>query len=318
MSLIATIVHWKELIIEFYRKHADILIPLLKALFSYASLVVLYELFPYGSGLNNIFLLLIISIVQAFLPVNILFFTGFATILASVWNISIDVFVLFVIVMLIYLVAFVRSDKTAVLIFMLTPILFFFKLEYFLPVILGMMIGYSAILPCLGGIILYFLSNYTLETSIVLTTSETTEIGVGLQRIFNLIYHDMTAPVLLIAFGLTILLSAGLAHMLYERAWTLSLVAGNIVLALAVLLGNLFFSFDLNMFRLFLEIILAIGLGNLIMLFKGIGDVSRIEKVSFEDDEYIYYVKAVPKMKITQKDVNKKIINQADEPADEL
>ena len=32
--------------------------------------------------------------------------------------------------------------------------------------------------------------------------------------------------------------------------------------------------------------------------------MSRIEKVSFEDDEYFYYVKAVPKIKVTEKNWN--------------
>lgn len=47
--------------------------------------------------------------------------------------------------------------------------------------------------------------------------------------------------------------------------------------------------------------ILGIGCCYIYRFFRGIGDVSRIEKASFEDDEYFYYVKAVPKIKVTQK-----------------
>ena len=59
-----------------------------------------------------------------------------------------------------------------------------------------------------------------------------------------------------------------------------------------------------KIWRLFLEMILGIGCCYIYRFFRGIGDVSRIEKASFEDDEYFYYVKAVPKIKVTQKDRN--------------
>ena len=59
-----------------------------------------------------------------------------------------------------------------------------------------------------------------------------------------------------------------------------------------------------TIWRLFLEVILGIGCCYIYRFFRGIGDVSRIEKVSFEDDEYFYYVKAVPKIKVTEKNRN--------------
>ena len=46
------------------------------------------------------------------------------------------------------------------------------------------------------------------------------------------------------------------------------------------------------------------GLAVVVQFFEGIGDFSRMEKVTFEDDEYIYYVKAVPKIKVSQSEHN--------------
>ena len=38
-------------------------------------------------------------------------------------------------------------------------------------------------------------------------------------------------------------------------------------------------------------------------------DYTRTEHVQFEDDDYIYYVKAVPKMSVTTQEINVKKIN---------
>ena len=87
-------------------------------------------------------------------------------------------------------------------------------------------------------------------------------------------------------------------------AWLFAIFIGHIAMILLLLFGRLIFELDYKIWRLFLEMILGIGCCYIYRFFRGIGDVSRIEKASFEDDEYFYYVKAVPKIKVTQKDRN--------------
>ena len=68
---------------------------------------------------------------------------------------------------------------------------------------------------------------------------------------------------------------------------------------LLLLFGRLIFELDYKIWRLFLEMILGIGCCYIYRFFRGIGDVSRIEKASFEDDEYFYYVKAQKDRNVT-------------------
>ena len=62
----------------------------------------------------------------------------------------------------------------------------------------------------------------------------------------------------------------------------------------------------------------AVALAVVVQFFKGIGDFSRIEKVSFEDDEYIYFVKAVPKIKAAQAEHNVTDILPETDPLEEM
>ena len=196
-------------------------------------------------------------------------------------------------------------------------LLFYLKLEYLLPVLLGMSVGFGAILPAAAGIVTYFLSVYMTDVSTLLTTSTSSSFGMGLQRIVNLILIDKKLLVLLVTFALIIFITTLLCHIFYERAWMFAIFVGNIAMVLLLLFGRLIFELDYTIWRLFLEVILGIGCCYIYRFFRGIGDVSRIEKVSFEDDEYFYYVKAVPKIKVTEK--NRNVTNiKSEENEDDL
>ena len=194
-----------------------------------------------------------------------------------------DIFLGFVIFSIICSLAFVRVDRKHAVILIVTAVMFYLKLEYLLPVLLGMIVGFGAILPAAAGVVVYFLSVYMTDVSTLLTTSSSSSFGMGLQRIVNLMLIDKKLLVFLITF---------------------SLIIGHIAMILLLLFGRLIFELDYKIWRLFLEMILGIGCCYIYRFFRGIGDVSRIEKASFEDDEYFYYVKAVPKIKVTQKDRN--------------
>ena len=57
------------------------------------------------------------------------------------------------------------------------------------------------------------------------------------------------------------------------------------------------------------SVVLSVLVLEVIQFFKNVVDFSRVENLQFEDDEYYYYVKAVPKIKVTEKEFNVKKIN---------
>lgn len=58
-----------------------------------------------------------------------------------------DIFLGFVIFSIICSLAFVRVDRKHAVILIVTAVMFYLKLEYLLPVLLGMIVGFGAILP---------------------------------------------------------------------------------------------------------------------------------------------------------------------------
>ena len=63
-------------------------------------------------------------------------------------------------------------------------------------------------------------------------------------------------------------------------------------------MGDLMFDTNIPVLGTILGSIVAVGVGKVIEFFKFFVDYRRTEKVQFEDDEYYYYVKAVPKITV--------------------
>jgi hypothetical protein len=71
--------------------------------------------------------------------------------------------------------------------------------------------------------------------------------------------------------------------------------------------GALMFDIDISLAGVIIGTVIALLLVTVLRFFVFNVDYSRTEKVQFEDDEYYYYVKAVPKVTVArpQKKVKK-------------
>ena len=80
-----------------------------------------------------------------------------------------------------------------------------------------------------------------------------------------------------------------------DRSWTLASVIGGIIGAVILMVGSVGYETNLSNAGIILGTIISILLSLVIEFFMHNVDYSRTEYVQFEDDEYYYYVKAIPK-----------------------
>ena len=78
------------------------------------------------------------------------------------------------------------------------------------------------------------------------------------------------------------------------------MAAGAIVNIMILLVGDLMFDTNVALFGVVLGTIISLLLTAVLQFFVFNVDYSRTEKVQFEDDEYYYYVKAVPKVTVAK------------------
>jgi hypothetical protein len=87
------------------------------------------------------------------------------------------------------------------------------------------------------------------------------------------------------------------------------MIAGTIIDLVILLIGDLLYDTKMSVGGAILGSVLAILVAKVLEFFRFCVDYSRTEKVQFEDDEYYYYVKAVPKLTVAAQSKTVKRIN---------
>ena len=114
-----------------------------------------------------------------------------------------------------------------------------------------------------------------------------------------------------VAFVAVILLVHLIRTRSFDHAWRISIITGGVAYVFIMLVGS--FGMNLNatvaMVPLLICTIAAVLLALVLEFFAFGGDYSRAERLEYEDDEYFYYVKAVPKASVATSERSIKKIN---------
>ena len=105
--MMAQIVYFKEWLIVFYKKHVDVVLPVLKLVFAFFTMCMFQGMFPYNMVINKPGIFLVLSAAQAFLPISVLYYMISILIMINLWKVSMDIFLGFVIFSIIQLSTYI-------------------------------------------------------------------------------------------------------------------------------------------------------------------------------------------------------------------
>ena len=96
---------------------------------------------------------------------------------------------------------------------------------------------------------------------------------------------------------------------MFDYAWRIAIVAGGVVYLVVMLAGGMMFGISIDMVPMIIYTVISVLLGIVLEFFVFGGDYTRTERLEYEDDEYYYYVKAVPKALVATSERSIKKIN---------
>ena len=128
--------------------------------------------------------------------------------------------------------------------------------------------------------------------------------------ILNGMLQDKAMLLTIIVFILVIAVTYIIYRQSFEYSWMIAIGAGAVMEIILFLVGGIVLEADINILVIFLGTVGGAVLAVIAQFFKGILDYSRTEVVQFEDDEYYYYVKAVPKIRVAEQNVKVQKINE--------
>lgn len=305
----------KEKLVRIYGKYEAYITPLFRFILALVAFLMINGNLGYMKSLSTMPVALILAAVCSVLPVNAMIAIAALFILLNLYALSLEVFIvgalIFVFIYFVYFRFSPRYGYNAVLM----PVCFKLGIPYVVPVgsgLLGEM--YSVVSVVCGSVIYFFLKGVheneaTLSSASDAGLSATSKITIALNQL--LMNKEMFLVITI--FTIATIVVYIIRRLDIDNAWTVAWMAGILFEVIGLISGYLLLGIPGKVLGVVLGGIISavIALGLQFMFFNV--DYSRTERLQFEDDEYYYYVKAVPKSVITGSDKKVKHFHKNEE-----
>lgn len=280
-----------------YLDYDYIIRPVSKFLLAFVSLILLQGRLGYMEVLSRVGVILISSILSMFLPYGFISFLCAVFLAGDMFSVSYAMAGFASCVLLLILVLYFGFGPGTGILMTIIPLMFVFKIPYVIPLLLGMSMGLSSIIPVILGVFVYYIVRFFSDNvSLLLNSGGGTE---GLIESFlsiaRSILGDRHMYVIMAGFALCIIVVYLICHTQIDHAWSIATASGSLCLLIVVILADL--RFGGTILTDVLSLIISFGIAILYEVIFYNVDYKRTERLEFEDDDYIYFVKAVPKLK---------------------
>ena len=302
----------RENLIQFYKRQEFLLLSVFRFAVSLAVLLLLRGHLgihgPAGAALNSTLLNVILALVCSLLP------TGFSAGiigLVLVWDLyrlSLEATAICAALILVCLLVYFRFSPRDTMILLLMPVAYALNLHYLVPLLAGLMFGPGAAVAVLFGLLF---TKYVLlvEGSLPVLAAPAGGLALTGERLianFRLLVdglvNDKSLVILAAALAAAAIAVCFTRRLAIEYAWVIAITVGCILELIVLLAGDMRYGTEIDLAHVFLGIVISFMLAQIVRFFTFNVDYLRIENVQFEDEDYYYYVKAVPKVMVYTSD----------------
>lgn len=290
-----TLLVYREQLKKFYSRYELYITPVMKFLLALLTLVMINSNIGYMGELKRFVVVLVLSLMCSFLPINFIVFVAAAVTLGHLYKFSLEcagvAFVVFLLLFILYF-RFSPRDTIAVL---LTPLCFILKIPYVMPIAMGLVGTPVSAVSIASGAVAYYTVSYMTNSASMLNTFEKDETLEKFRYVVDGLLGNKAMFITIVAFVATVVVVYFIRRLSVDYSWTIAMITGALLDVLILLFGDLMYNTKLSIVGVIVGSVVSVLLVKVLEFFVFNVDYSRTEFVQFEDDEYYYYVKAVPK-----------------------
>ena len=253
-----------------------------------------------------------LGVICTFLPPVTVALVAAALILAHLFKLSLGVMAVSAMIFVMMFIFYCRFTPKKALVLLITPIAFMLHIPYVVPVVCGLAMTPVTAVPIAFGTIIYYMILCVKNSAAAISATE----GITGQISFfvRTVFQNKELWITVIAFTICIFTVYVVRRLSIDHAWKAAVAAGAVASILVIVIGDIAFDIHTSYGVLIGGNILAILIGLVLEFFLFSVDYSRTEHIQYEDDEYYYYVKAVPKMSVAAPEKMVKRINERRNP----
>lgn len=299
----------KQYIRNFVGKYEVYLKPLMKLAVALAALMMVNGQIGYMRRLDDISIVLIIALMCSFMPMNFIIFVAAAFTVLHLYALSLECAAIVLVLFLVLFLLYFRFSPKDTLVVLLTPMCFILKIPYVIPLAMGLL-GTPASAVSVGcGVTISYLISYVAENAAALSGMDSEDMVARVRFIIDGFLGNRDMVLTIAAFAVTIIIVYLIRRMSVNYAWTIAILAGAVTDVIILLVGDLMFDTNVSIVGMIVGTIFSVLIAKVVEFFAFHVDYHRAEKVQFEDDEYYYYVKAIPKITVATPSRTVKQIN---------
>lgn len=300
--MMMTMLVFKTRLKEIYERHYKVIRSILRILVSAGLFTVVFYQLPFQQRLEEytVPLVIMLSLICGFLPDVVVMCLTAILVLVEISAISAVAAFGFFAVLAIYFLLFGRYTKTQSYLVILIPVLSVWHLSYVVPVIAALFLSPAMIPACVVGLFVQYLiqgvQEYYLISQSAVDTGNTMEV---LQYIVNYVLGNREMLIYMGTFTIVYLLVYVIRKGRFNHASQIGIFVGIIACMGGVISGEVLWAVKSDASNLLIGLAITSVIAYIVQFFRMSVDYTGTRKLQFEDDEYLYYVKAVPKLKVT-------------------
>lgn len=306
----STLLVWREQLQMFYAKYSVFI----RIAFQFALGALVFYLINTNVGFmekaSSTVCTLGLSAVCAILPMIVMVMAATALLLVHFYALSLPVAIVAALLFLLMYIFYFRFSTGRAWLVLLTAVSFALDVPLVVPIAVGLMGTPVCMIPAVCGTFSYYM------IQLVKGSSSTFKAGDEVQMVETLVAFakqslmNQEMWVMAGAVAVCILLVYCIRTLSVDHAWKIAAAVGAAAGAVIGAAGNVALNLHISLVPLIVSGLLGVGVGLVLELVFLSVDYVRTERLEFEDDEYHYYVKAVPKIGVTAPQKSVKHINE--------
>lgn len=299
----------KQYLKIFYSKYDVYLIPAMKFVLALFVFLIINGQIGFMEKVANPAVSLLLALLCSLLPVNLIAVFGGLLVCAHAFALSLETFAVAAGIFLIMYAVYFRVAPGHGYVLVLTLVAFFLRIPYVMPLALGLVGGPICAVPVACGTICYYLMYYMKNNEKLLSSSESEQMSARLMYLVENVLNNKNMLLTILVFAVTLTIVYVVRRMSVDYSWYIAICAGAVINVVLFLIGGLVMKASVSIGSVVLGTLVGMLVALAVEFFVLSVDYTRTEYTQFEDDEYYYYVKAVPKMSIMPADKKVKRIN---------
>lgn len=303
----------KEKIVGFYKNYEWFVKTIAKFILAFLAFGYVNTELGYLESLTGTTPTLFLSVICAIVPVSVFVLIFALVVVLHLYKLSAMLSLVALIVFLLFYFIYLKFAPNQGILIVLYAVLSQYNLHYMVPLIGAMAFNPFAAVPIACGVIFSKVLEYLKDAaSLGDPGMDVQGIMTSYQYVFDKLLADKEMVAYIVVFTIVIVVAYAISRLSINYSWYIAIAAGTIInIAGLAMMGSGVEGVSIGM------VVVGSVVGGLIaalgQLMGCTLDYARKEYLQFEDDDYYYYVKAIPKIQITQEERTVKSFGEKEE-----